>query len=370
MKSRAAIAVGPGLPLEIEEIEVAGPKKGEVLVEIIASGVCHTDAFTMSGNDATAVFPSILGHEGAGIVREVGPGVTSLAPGDHVISLFIQECRNCRTCTSHRTNACIATVETHWGGLMPDGTTRFSNERGAIHHYIGCSTFSNFTVIPEIGLAKVRSDAPLDKVCYMGCGVTTGIGAAIHTAKVWPGATVAVFGLGGIGLNVVQGAQIAGASRIIGIDLNPAKEVIAREFGATDFLDASRIGVKNVPEAILDLTVGGVDFAFESVGDTKVMTDAFASLNPHWGHLVIVGVAPSSKTLNLPPFELLMGKRVYGTVYGGVRGRTQLPDLVDRYMEGQIRIDDLITHTMPLDRINDAFALMKTGESIRSVIQF
>lgn len=370
MKSRAAIAVGPGLPLEIEEIDVAGPKAGEVLVEILASGVCHTDAFTMSGNDATAVFPSVLGHEGAGIVREVGAGVTSVVPGDHVIPLFIQECRTCNPCTSHRTNACISTVGTHWSGLMPDGTTRFSNQRGAIHHYIGCSTFSNYTVIPEIGLAKIRPDAPLEKVCYLGCGVTTGVGAAIHTAKVWPGATVAVFGLGGIGLNVVQGARLAGASRIIGIDLNADKEGIAREFGATDFVDASQIGTDKVPEAILDLTSGGADFAFECIGNTKVMVDAFASINPHWGHLVVVGVAPTANTLNLPPFELLMGKRVYGTVFGGVRGRTQLPGLVDRYMEGQIRIDELITHTMPLERINDAFDLMKSGQSIRSVVQF
>lgn len=370
MKSRAAIAIGPGLPLEIEEVEVAGPKAGEVLVEIIASGVCHTDAFTMSGNDATAVWPAILGHEGAGIVREVGAGVTSLAPGDHVIPLFMQECRTCRPCTSHRTNACDATVATHWSGLMPDGTTRFSNDRGAIHHYIGCSTFSNFTVVPEIGLAKIRSDAPLDKVCYLGCGVTTGVGAAINTAQVWPGATVAVFGLGGIGLNVVQGARLAGAARIIGIDLNSTKRAIAERFGATDFIDASKIGQDKVAEAVRDLTGGGADFAFECIGNAKVMVDAFASIQPNWGHLVVVGVAPTASTLNLPPFELLMGKRVYGTAFGGVRGRTQLPSMVDWYMDGLIQVDDLITHTMPLEQINDAFALMKSGESIRSVVRF
>jgi S-(hydroxymethyl)glutathione dehydrogenase/alcohol dehydrogenase len=370
MKSRAAIAIGPKLPLEIAEIDVAGPKAGEVLVEIFASGVCHTDAFTLSGNDATAIFPSILGHEGAGIVRDVGAGVTTLAPGDHVIPLFVPECRVCRACTSHRTNVCTATETTQWIGLMPDGTTRFSDKRGPIHHYIGCSTFTNFTVVPEIALAKVRPDAPLDKICYLGCGVTTGIGAVINTAKVWPGATVVVFGLGGIGLNVVQGARLAGASRIIGVDMNPAKREIAERFGVTDFIIPGQSDRSRTIEEIKDLSKGGVDFAFECIGNVAVMRDAFQCLQPAWGHLVVVGVAPTHSELNLPPFELLMGKRVYGTVFGGARGRTDLPNLVDWYMDGRIVIDELITHTMPIERINNAFDLMHRGESIRSVVTF
>jgi S-(hydroxymethyl)glutathione dehydrogenase/alcohol dehydrogenase len=370
MKSRAAIAIGPQLPLEIAEIDVEGPKAGEVLIEIFASGVCHTDAHTLSGNDALAQFPAILGHEGAGIVREIGPGVTSVAVGDHVIPLFIPECRVCRACTSHRTNVCTATEATQWIGLMPDGTKRFSDARGPIHHYIGCSTFTNFTVVPEIAVAKIRSDAPLDKVCYLGCGVTTGIGAAINTAQVWPGATVVVFGLGGIGLNVVQGARLAGAAKIIGVDLNDAKRDIAFKFGITDFVNPDTVGRDKLVQAIKDLTQGGADFAFECIGNIAVMRDAFASVQPAWGQLIIIGVPPSAAALEIAPFELLMGKRIYGTAFGGVRGRTQLPDIVDWYMDGRINVDDLITHTMPIERINHAFDLMHRGESIRSVVIF
>jgi S-(hydroxymethyl)glutathione dehydrogenase / alcohol dehydrogenase len=374
MKSRAAVAWEANKPLTIETIEIGGPKPGEVLVEIMATGVCHTDAYTLSGLDSEGKFPAILGHEGAGIVREIGKGVTSLKPGDHVIPLYTPECRACKTCLSQRSNLCTAIRATQGQGLMPDSTSRFSCEamgkRSEVFHYMGCSTFSNFTVLPEIALAKVREDAPFDKICYIGCGVTTGIGAVIHTAKVWPGANVAVFGLGGIGLNVIQGARMVGADKIIGIDLNPAKAEMAKKFGMTHFINPDVVGRDKVVEAIVDLTGGGADFSFECIGSTTTMRQALECCHRGWGESIIIGVAPSGAEIATRPFQLVTGRVWKGSAFGGARGRTDVPKIVDWYMEGKINIDDLITHVMPLDDINTAFDLMHEGKSIRSVVTF
>ena len=370
MKTRAAVAFKAGEPLRIEEVDLEGPKAGEVLVEVIATGVCHTDAFTLSGGDPEGLFPSILGHEGAGIVREVGPGVTSVKPGDHVIPLYTPECRQCKSCLSRRTNLCTAIRSTQGQGLMPDGTSRFSFKGQPLFHYMGCSTFSNFTVMPEIAVAKVRADAPFDKICYIGCGVTTGIGAVIWTGKVWPGANVVVFGLGGIGLNVIQGARMVGADRIIGVDLNPAKAEIARKFGMTHFVNPDDVGRDKVVQAIVDLTGGGADFSFECIGNVHTMRQALECCHRGWGESIIIGVAASGQEISTRPFQLVTGRVWKGTAFGGARGRTDVPKIVDWYMQGKINIDDLITHTLPLEKINDAFELMHEGESIRSVVVY
>ncbi len=370
MRTRAAVAWAANQPLTIETVELSGPQAGEVLVEIMATGICHTDAYTLSGLDSEGKFPAILGHEGAGIVREVGPGVTSVRPGDHVIPLYTPECRACKTCLSQRSNLCTAIRSTQGQGVMPDGTSRFSCDRGEIFHYMGCSTFSNFTVLPEIAVAKVRTDAPFEKICYIGCGVTTGIGAVIYTAKVWPGANVAVFGLGGIGLNVIQGARMVGADRIIGIDLNPAKAEMARRFGMTDFLNPDEIGRDKVVPAIIDLTGGGADFSFECIGNVATMRQALECAHRGWGESIIIGVAPSGTEISTRPFQLVTGRVWKGSAFGGARGRTDVPKIVDWYMDGKINIDDLITHVMPLDEINTAFDLMHEGKSIRSVVTF
>lgn len=368
MKTRAAIAIKAGAPLEIDEVDLEGPKDGEVLVEIMATGVCHTDAFTLSGDDPEGAFPAILGHEGAGIVREVGAGVRSLKPGDHVIPLYTPECRECEYCLHPKTNLCQSIRSTQGQGLMPDGTSRFSLNGKPILHYMGCSTFSNFTVLPEIALAKVREDAPFDKICYIGCGVTTGVGAVIFDAKVEPGSTVAVFGLGGIGLNVIQGAKIVGANKIIGIDLNESKKDLATQFGMTDFINPDK--VENVVEAIIDLTNGGVDYSFECIGNVNVMRQALECCHKGWGESVIIGVAGAGQEIATRPFQLVTGRVWRGSAFGGARGRTDVPKIVDWYMDGKINIDDLITHKMPLDKINDAFDLMHEGKSIRSIVEF
>ncbi len=370
MQTRAAVAWEAGKPLTIETVEIGGPRAGEVLVEIMATGVCHTDAYTLSGLDSEGKFPAILGHEGAGIVREVGPGVTSVRPGDHVIPLYTPECRQCKSCLSQRTNLCTAIRSTQGQGLMPDGTSRFSCEGGEVFHYMGCSTFSNFTVLPEIAVAKVREDAPFDKICYIGCGVTTGIGAVIYTAKVWPGANVVVFGLGGIGLNVIQGAKMVGADRIIGVDLNPAKAEMARKFGMTDFVNPSEIGNDKVVQALVDLTGGGADFSFDATGNVNVMRQALECCHRGWGESIVIGVAEAGKEISTRPFQLVTGRVWKGTAFGGARGRTDVPKIVDWYMDGKINIDDLITHTMPLEEINTAFDLMHEGKSIRSVVVY
>ncbi len=374
MKSRAAVAWEAKKPLTIETIEIGGPKAGEVLVEIMATGVCHTDAYTLSGLDSEGKFPAILGHEGAGIVREIGAGVTSVKPGDHVIPLYTPECRACKTCLSQRSNLCTAIRATQGQGLMPDRTTRFScdamGKANEVFHYMGCSTFSNFTVLPEIAVAKVREDAPFDKICYIGCGVTTGIGAVIHTAKVWPGANVAVFGLGGIGLNVIQGARMVGADKIIGVDLNPAKAEMAKKFGMTHFVNPDVVGRDKVVEAIVDLTGGGADFSFECIGSTATMRQALECCHRGWGESIIIGVAPSGQEISTRPFQLVTGRVWKGSAFGGARGRTDVPKIVDWYMDGKIDIDSLITHTMPLEEINTAFDLMHEGKSIRSVVVF
>ncbi|MFZ4121169.1 MAG: S-(hydroxymethyl)glutathione dehydrogenase/class III alcohol dehydrogenase [Caulobacterales bacterium] len=370
MRTRAAIAVAPGRPLEIDEVDLAGPRVGEVLVEIIATGICHTDAYTLSGKDSEGIFPSILGHEGAGIVREIGEGVTSVAVDDHVIPLYTPECRQCKTCLSRRSNLCTAIRTTQGKGVMPDGTSRFSRNGQPLAHYMGCSTFSNFTVLPEIALAKVRADAPFDKICYIGCGVTTGIGAVIYTGKVWPGANVAVFGLGGIGLNVIQGARMVGADKIIGIDINPAKRPMAELFGMTHFLNPKAIGNDKIVQAIVDITGGGADFSFDATGNTKVMRQALECCHRGWGESIVIGVAEAGQEIATRPFQLVTGRVWKGTAFGGAHGRTDVPKIVDWYMEGKINIDDLITHVMPLDQINDAFDLMERGESIRSVVKF
>lgn len=370
MKSRAAIAVAPNAPLEIDEVELEGPRMGEVLVEIKATGVCHTDAYTLEGKDSEGIFPSILGHEGAGIVREVGAGVTSLQPGDHVIPLYTPECRECKTCLSRKSNLCTSIRATQGKGLMPDGTSRFKWRGNTIYHYMGCSTFSNFTVLPEIALAKIRKDAPFETACYIGCGVTTGVGAVIWTAKVEPGANVAVFGLGGIGLNVIQGAKLVGANKIIGIDLNTSKRSMAEQFGLTDFINPSEVGVDNVVDKIIELTGGGVDYSFDCTGNTNVMRQALECCHRGWGQSIIIGVAEAGKEISTRPFQLVTGRVWKGTAFGGARGRTDTPKIVDLYMDKQIQIDPLITHTMPLERINEAFDLMHEGKSIRSVITF
>ncbi|WP_206933606.1 S-(hydroxymethyl)glutathione dehydrogenase/class III alcohol dehydrogenase [Roseococcus thiosulfatophilus] len=376
MKTRAAVAWEAGKPLSIETIDIEGPKPGEVLVEVMATGICHTDAYTLSGADPEGLFPAILGHEGAGIVREVGAGVTSLKPGDHVIPLYTPECRQCKTCLSQRSNLCTAIRATQGKGVMPDGTSRFRCDTprvagradNAIMHYMGCSTFANFTVLPEIALAKVRPDAPFDVICYIGCGVTTGIGAVVNTAKVWPGATVAVFGLGGIGLNVIQGAKLVGADKIIGVDINPAREAMAREFGMTHFVNPDVVGRDQVIQAIQDLTDGGADFSFECVGNTNLMRQALECTHRGWGTSIIIGVAAAGQEISTRPFQLVTGRNWRGTAFGGARGRTDVPRIVDWYMEGKIRIDPLITHRLKLDEINTGFDLMHKGESIRSVV--
>jgi S-(hydroxymethyl)glutathione dehydrogenase/alcohol dehydrogenase len=370
MKTRAAVAWEANKPLTIETIDLEGPKAGEVLIEIMATGVCHTDAYTLSGLDSEGKFPAILGHEGAGVVREVGAGVTSLKPGDHVIPLYTPECRTCKTCLSQRSNLCTAIRGTQGQGVMPDGTSRFRCDGDAVFHYMGCSTFSNFTVLPEIALAKVRADAPFEKICYIGCGVTTGIGAVIHTAKVWPGANVVVFGLGGIGLNVIQGARMVGADRIIGVDLNPAKAEMARRFGMTNFVNPDEVGRDRLVQALVDLTGGGADFSFECIGSTATMRQALECCHRGWGMSVIIGVAPSGQEISTRPFQLVTGRVWTGSAFGGARGRTDVPRIVDWYMDGKIEIDPLITHTMPLAEINTAFDLMHEGKSIRSVVTF
>lgn len=367
--SRAAVALAAGKPLSIEEIHVDGPKAGEVLVKIVASGVCHTDAFTLSGADPEGLFPSVLGHEGGGVVMEVGQGVTSVAPGDHVIPLYTPECRQCSFCTSGKTNLCQAIRGTQGQGLMPDGTSRFSLGGKPLFHYMGTSTFSEYTVVPEIALAKIPKEAPLDKVCLLGCGVTTGIGAVMNTAKVEKGATVAVFGLGGIGLSVVIGAAMAGASRIIAVDTNPSKYEMAKKFGATDCVNPNDFSGE-IQNAIVDMTDGGVDYSFECIGNVKVMRAALESCHKGWGESVIIGVAGAGQEITTRPFQLVTGRVWRGTAFGGVRGRTELPSYVDNYMSGKIPLDDFVTHTMPLEEINTAFDLMHEGKSIRSVILF
>ena len=368
MKTRAAVAFQAGKPLEVVDVDLEGPKAGEVLIELKATGVCHTDAFTLSGDDPEGAFPAILGHEGAGVVVEVGPGVTSVAPGDHVIPLYTPECRSCEFCLHPKTNLCQAIRETQGQGLMPDHTSRFSLDGKPILHYLGCSTFSNYTVLPEIAVAKVRPDAPFDKICYIGCGVTTGVGAVAFTMKVEAGATVAVFGLGGIGLNVIQGARLVGASRIIGIDTNPSKVPLATQFGMTDFLNPTE--VDDVVAEIVAMTRGGVDYSFECIGNVQVMRQALECCHKGWGESCIIGVAGAGQEISTRPFQLVTGRSWRGTAFGGARGRTDVPKIVDWYMEGRLNIDDLITHTMPLDQINTAFDLMHAGESIRSVVVY
>jgi S-(hydroxymethyl)glutathione dehydrogenase/alcohol dehydrogenase len=370
MKTRAAIAFEAGKPLSIGTVELDGPRPGEVLVEIKATGICHTDAYTLSGADPEGLFPAILGHEGAGIVREVGAGVTTLKAGDHVIPLYTPECRQCKTCLSRRSNLCTAIRATQGKGVMPDGTSRFRCDGDPVLHYMGCSTFANFTVLPEIALAKVREDAPFDKICYIGCGVTTGIGAVIYTAKVWPGANVVVFGLGGIGLNVIQGARMVGADKIIGVDLNAGKRAMAEKFGMTHFINPDEVGRDKVVQAIVDLTGGGADFSFECIGNVHTMRQALECCHRGWGESIIIGVAASGQEIATRPFQLVTGRVWKGTAFGGARGRTDVPKIVDWYMDGKINIDDLITHTLKLDEINTAFDLMHEGKSIRSVVVY
>ncbi len=369
MKVKAAVAMQAGQPLVIEQVELAGPRAFEVLVEIRASGVCHTDEFTLSGADPEGLFPAILGHEGAGVVVDVGPGVTTLKKGDHVIPLYTPECRQCKSCLSRKTNLCTAIRATQGKGVMPDGTSRFALNGRMVHHYMGCSTFANYTVLPEIALAKIREDAPFDKVCYIGCGVTTGIGAVINTAKVEPGANVVVFGLGGIGLNVIQGARLAGADKIIGVDINPARKALAEKFGMTHFVNPKEVEGDLVPYLVA-LTDGGADYSFECVGNVDLMRQALECCHRGWGVSVIIGVAGAGKEISTRPFQLVTGRVWKGTAFGGARGRTDVPRIVDWYMDGKIDIDDLITHVMPIEKINTAFDLMHSGESIRSVVTF
>jgi S-(hydroxymethyl)glutathione dehydrogenase / alcohol dehydrogenase len=369
MKVKAAVAFAAGKPLEVTTVDLDGPKAGEVLVEIKATGICHTDEFTRSGADPEGLFPVIFGHEGAGVVVDVGPGVTTLKKGDHVIPLYTPECRQCKSCLSRKTNLCTAIRATQGKGVMPDGTSRFSIDGKPLHHYMGCSTFANFTVLPEIALAKIREDAPFDKVCYIGCGVTTGIGAVINTAKVEPGANVVVFGLGGIGLNVIQGARLAGANMIVGVDINPRRKQLAESFGMTHFVNPKEIGGDLVPY-LVSLTDGGADYSFECVGHIDLMRQALECCHRGWGVSVIIGVAGAGQEIKTRPFQLVTGRVWKGTAFGGARGRTDVPKIVDWYMDGKIRIDDLITHKMPIEKINDAFDLMHKGESIRSVALF
>lgn len=369
MDVRAAVAIDAGKPLTIETVQLQPPQAGEVLVEIKATGICHTDAYTLSGKDPEGLFPAILGHEGAGVVVEVGAGVTSLKEGDRVIPLYTPECRNCEYCLSRKTNLCQAIRSTQGRGVMPDGTSRFSLDGTMLHHYMGTSTFANYTVLPEIAVAKIREDAPFDKVCYIGCGVTTGIGAVICTAQVEPGAKVVVFGLGGIGLNVIQAARLVGADMIVGVDINPNKRSLAEKFGMTHFVNPQEVEGDLVPY-LVDLTKGGADYSFECIGNVKIMRQALECCHKGWGVSVIIGVAAAGEEISTRPFQLVTGRVWKGSAFGGARGRTDLPKIVDWYMEGKINIDDLITHTMPLERINDAFDLMHLGESIRSVVTF
>jgi S-(hydroxymethyl)glutathione dehydrogenase/alcohol dehydrogenase len=368
MKTRAAVAWKAGAPLTIETVDLEGPRAGEVLVEVKATGICHTDHYTLSGADPEGLFPSILGHEGAGVVREVGPGVSSLQPDDHVIPLYTPECRQCKFCLSRKTNLCQRIRGTQGKGLMPDGSSRFSLDGRPILHYMGTSTFANHIVVPEIALARIRKDAPFDKVCYIGCGVTTGVGAVLFTAGVEAGSNVVVFGLGGIGLNVIQGARMVGADRIIGIDLNPAREAMARQFGMTHFIDPRQ--VPDVVDAVVQLTDGGADYSFECIGNTTTMRQALECCHKGWGRSIIIGVAAAGQEISTRPFQLVTGRKWEGSAFGGARGRTDVPKIVDWYMEGKIRIDPLITHTLALADINHGFELMERGESIRSVVVY
>ncbi|NKB49380.1 MAG: S-(hydroxymethyl)glutathione dehydrogenase/class III alcohol dehydrogenase [Alphaproteobacteria bacterium] len=369
MDTRAAVAHEAGQPLAIETVQLDGPKAGEVLVEIKATGICHTDEFTLSGADPEGLFPSVLGHEGAGVVVDVGPGVNSLKPGDHVIPLYTPECRTCDYCLSGKTNLCQSIRETQGQGVMPDGSSRFSLGGDPLFHYMGTSTFSNFTVLPEIAAAKIREDAPFEKVCYIGCGVTTGLGAVINTAKVQPGENVVVFGLGGIGLNVIQGARLVGADMIVGVDLNPERRAIAEKFGMTHFVNPKEVD-GDLVAYLVDLTKGGADHSFECIGNVEVMRQALECCHKGWGKSTIIGVAPAGAEIATRPFQLVTGRVWQGTAFGGAKGRTDVPKIVDWYMDGKINIDDLITHVMPLDEINNAFDLMHKGESIRSVVTF
>ena len=369
MDVRAAVAFEKGKPLEIETVQLEGPKEGEVLIEVKATGICHTDAFTLSGDDPEGMFPAILGHEGAGVVVEVGKGVKSLAVGDHVIPLYTPECRECKSCTSHKTNLCTSIRATQGRGLMPDGTSRFSWKGKPVLHYMGCSTFANYTVLPEIALAKIRKDAPFDKVCYIGCGVTTGIGAVMFTAKVEPGANVVVFGLGGIGLNVIQGARMVGANMIVGVDINPARQELARAFGMTHFVNPKEIK-GDIVAHLVELTGGGADYSFECIGNTTTMRQALECCHRGWGVSTVIGVAGAGQEISTRPFQLVTGRVWKGSAFGGARGRTDVPRIVDWYMDGKINIDDLITHVMPLEDINKGFELMHEGKSIRSVVVF
>ena len=369
MKTRAAVAFQAGKPLQIVEVDLDGPKAGEVLIEIKATGVCHTDAFTLSGDDPEGAFPAILGHEGAGVVVDIGPGVTSLKKGDHVIPLYTPECRQCEYCLSGKTNLCQAIRTTQGQGVMPDGSSRFSVGGERVFHYMGTSTFANYTVVPEIALAKIREDAPFDKVCYIGCGVTTGIGAVINTAKVEPGANVVVFGLGGIGLNVIQGARLAGANMIVGVDLNPSRKPLAEKFGMTHFVNPKEVGGDLVPY-LVNLTKGGADYSFECIGNVDVMRLALECCHKGWGVSVIIGVAGAGQEIKTRPFQLVTGRVWKGTAFGGAKGRRDVPKIVDWYMDGKINIDDLITHKLKLEDINKGFDLMHSGESIRSVVVF
>ena len=368
MKTRAAVAWQAGAPLTIEEVDLQGPRDGEVLVEVKATGICHTDYYTLSGADPEGLFPAILGHEGAGVVLEVGAGVPWLKPGDHVIPLYTPECRNCKFCLSRKTNLCQAIRSTQGKGLMPDGSSRFSINGQPILHYMGTSTFANHIVVPGIALAKIRQDAPFDKVCYIGCGVTTGVGAVLFTAKVEAGANVVVFGLGGIGLNVIQGAKMVGASKIIGVDINPAREAMARKFGMTDFINPK--DTANLVDAIVQLTDGGADYSFECIGNTRVMRDALECTHKGWGRSIIIGVAEAGAEISTRPFQLVTGRKWEGSAFGGARGRTDVPKIVDWYMDGKLNIDDLITHKLKLEQINEGFELMKRGESIRGVVLY
>ncbi len=369
MDVKAAVAFAAGKPLSIETVQLEGPRTGEVLVEIKATGLCHTDKFTLSGEDPEGLFPAILGHEGAGVVVEVGPGVTSLKKGDHVIPLYTPECRECEYCLNPKTNLCQSIRSTQGQGLMPDGSSRFSIDGRPILHYMGCSTFANYTVLPEIALAKVREDAPFDKICYIGCGVTTGIGAVLFTAKVEAGANVVVFGLGGIGLNVIQGAKLVGANKIIGVDLNPEREALGRQFGMTEFVNPAEVK-GDLVEYLVELTGGGADYSFECIGNVDVMRQALECCHKGWGVSTIVGVAGAGQEISTRPFQLVTGRRWIGTAFGGARGRTDVPKIVDWYMDGKINIDDLITHTLKLDEINEGFDMMARGESIRSVVVY
>ncbi len=377
MRTRAAVALQAGAPLEVMEVELAGPRAGEVLVEVRATGICHTDEFTRSGSDPEGLFPAILGHEGAGVVVEVGAGVRSVRPGDHVIPLYTPECRECPSCLSRKTNLCTAIRSTQGQGLMPDGTSRFSLADGTpVLHYMGCSTFANHTVLPEIAVAKVRPDAPFDKICYIGCGVTTGIGAVINTAQVEEGATAVVFGLGGIGLNVIQGLRLAGADMIVGVDLNPGREAWGRRFGMTHFVNAAEVPRPEMVAHLVNLTkrrgdlIGGADYTFDCTGNVQVMRQALECAHRGWGVSVVIGVAPSGAEISTRPFQLVTGRTWKGTAFGGARGRTDVPKIVDWYMEGKVEIDPMITHTLPLDQINHGFDLMHQGESIRSVVVY